>query len=113
MTIEVHEAEIVLRPWLSLFGRALIPLQRFRVALRHALSLVIHQPKVVLRSWFTALRKILYVDNCLVVITAQIGFVGTTIFAGCEGTEKNQERESEQAPSCHLMWRERISALLR
>ena len=113
LTIEMHEAEIVLRPWLSLFGRALIPLQRFRVALRHALSLVIHQPKVVLRSCFTAMRKKLYVDNRLVVITAKIGFVGTTIFAGCEATEKNEEGTCEQPLGCHLMWRARISAPLR
>ena len=109
----MHEAEVVLRPWLSLFGGALIPLQRFRIALRHALSLVIHQPKVVLRSWFTAMRKKLYVDNRLVVITAEIGFVGTTVFAGGEGTEKNEEGKRKQPPVYHLMWLARISALRR
>src|SRR6476469_6215703 len=109
----MHEAEVVLGPGLSLFSRTFIPLHRFRIALRHALSLVIHQPEVVLRSCFTAMSEELYVDNRLIVITANVSLVGSTVFAGCEGTEKNEAGKSEQPPVCHLTWLAQISALRR
>ena len=82
MPVEVHQAEIILGPRLTLGRSQAIPVHRFRIALRYALTLVVHDAQIVLRPRFTASGQEFHVGACLIVITAQVGLIGPPIFAG-------------------------------